>query len=82
MQIKINGQRVDIVETILGRVPIMLRSTLCHLSKMNRKELLKAGEEGTEKGGYFICKGSEKVRFSPLQISDICFRTPFRSSGY
>ncbi|PIO74566.1 RNA polymerase I, Rpa2 specific domain protein [Teladorsagia circumcincta] len=39
----------------------MLRSTACHLSKMNRKELLKAGEEGTEKGGYFICKGSEKV---------------------
>ncbi|KAK6731419.1 hypothetical protein RB195_007719 [Necator americanus] len=61
IEVKVNGRRVDIVETILGRVPVMLRSTLCHLSKMNRSELLKAGEEATEKGGYFICKGSEKV---------------------
>lgn len=28
---------------------------------MNRAELEKVGEEGTEKGGYFVCKGSEKV---------------------
>lgn len=61
VQIKVNGQRIDVLETVIGRVPIMLRSTLCHLSKMGRKELVKAGEEGTEKGGYFICKGSEKV---------------------
>ncbi|VDP12432.1 unnamed protein product [Heligmosomoides polygyrus] len=61
IEIKVNGQRIDVLETVIGRVPIMLRSTLCHLSKMGRKELVKAGEEGTEKGGYFICKGSEKV---------------------
>ncbi|KAK6022504.1 RNA polymerase Rpb2, domain 3, partial [Ostertagia ostertagi] len=60
LEIKVNGQRIDVLETVIGRVPVMLRSTACHLSKMNRKELLKAGEEGTEKGGYFICKGSEK----------------------
>uniref|UniRef100_A0A7I4XVI5 DNA-directed RNA polymerase subunit beta n=1 Tax=Haemonchus contortus TaxID=6289 RepID=A0A7I4XVI5_HAECO len=61
LEIKVNGQRIDVLETVIGRVPVMLRSTVCHLSKMNRKELLKAGEEATEKGGYFICKGSEKV---------------------
>ena len=39
----------------------MLQSKLCPLSKMNRKQLMSAGEEPVEKGGYFICKGSEKV---------------------
>ncbi|WKX89302.1 hypothetical protein Q1695_008726 [Nippostrongylus brasiliensis] len=61
IEIKVNGQRIDVLETVIGRVPVMLRSTVCHLNKMSRKELIKAGEEGTEKGGYFICKGSEKV---------------------
>ncbi|KJH48262.1 DNA-directed RNA polymerase, beta subunit [Dictyocaulus viviparus] len=61
IEIRINGHRSDIFETVIGRVPIMLRSILCHLSKMNRKELTKAGEEWQEKGGYFICQGSEKV---------------------
>ncbi|VDM58705.1 unnamed protein product [Angiostrongylus costaricensis] len=61
IEIKVNGQRIDIVERVIGRVPIMLRSKLCHLNKMSIKELLKAGEEGTEQGGYFICRGSEKV---------------------
>lgn len=39
----------------------MLMSNRCHLLKMSRDELTKAGEEGIERGGYFICKGSEKV---------------------
>uniref|UniRef100_A0A1I7WNY6 DNA-directed RNA polymerase n=1 Tax=Heterorhabditis bacteriophora TaxID=37862 RepID=A0A1I7WNY6_HETBA len=61
LKIKVNGQRMDVFETIIGKVPIMLKSNMCHLHKMSRKELIKAGEEGLEKGGYFICKGSEKV---------------------
>ncbi|KAJ1361555.1 hypothetical protein KIN20_020832 [Parelaphostrongylus tenuis] len=61
IEIRVNGHRVDIVETVIGRIPVMLRSKLCHLHKMSKKELVRAGEEGTEKGGYFICKGSEKV---------------------
>lgn len=39
----------------------MLMSNRCHLKNMTRAELLKAGEEPIERGGYFICKGSEKV---------------------
>lgn len=39
----------------------MLRSNRCHLQLMSREQLVAHGEEGNEKGGYFICKGSEKV---------------------
>ncbi|CAB3408318.1 unnamed protein product [Caenorhabditis bovis] len=61
IDIHVNGQRLDIIETILGRVPIMLCSTGCHLRDMTRKQLVKCGEEPIEKGGYFIVNGSEKV---------------------
>ncbi|CAD6184400.1 unnamed protein product [Caenorhabditis auriculariae] len=61
LELRINGQRTDILDTILGKVPIMLRSSACHLRGLSRKELVSAGEEPIEKGGYFICNGSEKV---------------------
>lgn len=51
----------------------MLKSKLCPLSKMNRQQLMKAGEEANEKGGYFICKGSEKV-FSLRETFENGFR--------
>ncbi|KAL3998757.1 RNA polymerase Rpb2 domain 6 family protein [Acanthocheilonema viteae] len=39
----------------------MLKSNRCHLRWLTREQLIAHGEEGTEKGGYFICKGNEKV---------------------
>lgn len=39
----------------------MLKSNRCHLNGLSREQLIKHGEEGNEKGGYFICKGTEKV---------------------
>lgn len=39
----------------------MLRSSHCHLTGLSEDQLVKAGEERLEQGGYFVCKGSEKV---------------------
>ncbi|GMR53854.1 hypothetical protein PMAYCL1PPCAC_24049, partial [Pristionchus mayeri] len=61
IEVRVNGTRMDSIETIIGQVPIMLKSSRCHLVNMTRDDLTKAGEEGIERGGYFICKGSEKV---------------------
>ena len=47
--------------TIIGRVPIMLRSSKCYLSYMTEEERIKAGECSYDKGGYFIIKGKERV---------------------
>ncbi|MFH8080430.1 MAG: DNA-directed RNA polymerase subunit B'' [Candidatus Aenigmatarchaeota archaeon] len=44
-----------------GDLPIMLKSKICPLSKMDRDELIKAGEDPDDPGGYFIINGTERV---------------------
>ncbi|VDN03092.1 unnamed protein product [Thelazia callipaeda] len=61
IEIWINGTKMDFCELIIGKVPVMLKSNRCHLRWLTKKELIAHGEERSEKGGYFICKGSEKV---------------------
>jgi DNA-directed RNA polymerase subunit B len=45
----------------VGRMPIMLKSKICPLSKMTDEELIHAGEDPNDPGGYFIVNGSERV---------------------
>ena len=45
----------------IAQVPVMLQTQNCHLSKLDRKQLLAAGEEEMECGGYFIVNGLEKL---------------------
>ena len=45
----------------IGRLPIMLKSIKCPLSKMYAEELIKIGEDPNDPGGYFIVNGSERV---------------------
>lgn len=61
IEVKVNGNVMGVFSTLLGHIPIMLRSSLCHLNGMSEEELVEAGEESLERGGYFINKGSEKV---------------------
>jgi DNA-directed RNA polymerase beta subunit/intein/homing endonuclease len=58
----INHQRV-----MIGRVPVMLRSDICNLSKCTPTEIIKAGECEWDKGGYFIIKGKERVLIGQLR---------------
>ena len=57
----INGVQRESFTTLLGNIPIMLRSKYCHLSSMNKDELIKLGEDPDDPGGYFIINGTEKV---------------------
>jgi DNA-directed RNA polymerase I subunit RPA2 len=61
IELRVNGNYHSVFNTVIGYVPIMMCSTLCHLSGLSEEEMIKAGEERLERGGYFICKGSEKV---------------------
>ncbi|XP_024524228.1 DNA-directed RNA polymerase I subunit 2 [Selaginella moellendorffii] len=45
----------------LGKLPIMLKSSLCHLRGLSPQKLISLKEEGTEMGGYFIVKGIERI---------------------
>jgi DNA-directed RNA polymerase beta subunit len=44
-----------------GDLPVMVKSKICPLSKMSREELIKAGEDPDDPGGYFIINGTERI---------------------
>lgn len=57
----INGIQRETFTAQIGNMPIMLKSKFCHLSKLNKQELVAKGEDPNEPGGYFIINGTEKV---------------------
>jgi DNA-directed RNA polymerase II subunit RPB2 len=52
---------------IIGRTPIMLRSSLCNLSDCTPGERIKNGECESDPGGYFIIKGNERTLVGQLR---------------
>jgi DNA-directed RNA polymerase II subunit RPB2 len=51
----------DFKDVLLGSIPLMLKSSLCHLSTMNSDALDSVHECRYELGGYFIVDGQERV---------------------
>src|SRR3989344_1544665 len=47
--------------TPIGKVPIMLKSKLCHLNNLKKDDLIKHGEDPDDQGGYFIINGNERA---------------------
>ncbi len=45
----------------VGDFPVMLKSKICPLSKLNAEELISIGDDPLDPGGYFIVNGSERV---------------------
>jgi hypothetical protein len=58
----------------IGKIPVMVNSSFCHLHGLTEKEAVARGHCSFDSGGYFIIKGSEKVRFNhPLLLfSGMC----------
>jgi DNA-directed RNA polymerase III subunit RPC2 len=54
---------------VIGTLPVMLRSDLCHLKGKNENELARMGECPTDPGGYFVVRGTEKVILVQEQLS-------------
>lgn len=46
---------------MIGRTPIMVRSSICNLRKCSYSEAIQFGECQYDQGGYFIIKGKERV---------------------
>ncbi|KAH9421488.1 DNA-directed RNA polymerase I subunit RPA2 [Dermatophagoides pteronyssinus] len=55
----LNGRVQDIIEDIIGEIPIMVKSNRCNLEKLTRSELIHRKEDSEEFGGYFIMNGNE-----------------------
>ena len=52
-----NGEPVEVE---VGHLPVMLRSKICLLNGMSDRELIDAGEDPEDRGGYFIINGTER----------------------
>lgn len=57
----LNGIESETIWVNFGDLPIMLKSKVCPLSKMTKKELIEAGESPDDPAGYFIINGTERV---------------------
>ncbi len=62
-------QRVEI-----GRIPIMVKSKVCPVSRMTKEEMIKAGIDPLDPGGYFIINGNERVM---VLTEDLAENQPF-----
>jgi len=54
-----DGQKGDRI--FIGKIPIMVKSSICHLSDESDESLFLLNECPYDQGGYFIINGSEKV---------------------
>ena len=52
---------------VIGRTPIMLRSSRCHLTANTPDERIQNGECEYDQGGYFLIRGKERVLISQLR---------------
>ena len=67
--IKRHGNELEMVETIhkkvpkihIGKMPIMLKSSICVLQQYNHLDTKITGECSLDAGGYFVINGSEKT---------------------
>jgi DNA-directed RNA polymerase subunit B len=57
----LNGIESKPVMVEIGDLPIMVKSKYCPLSRMSRNELIEAGEDPDDPGGYFIINGTERI---------------------
>jgi DNA-directed RNA polymerase subunit B len=57
----IDGREQDTELVYIGNIPVMLKSKLCFLSQLSSEELIAAGEDSDDPGGYFVINGSERV---------------------
>ncbi|MEM3402409.1 MAG: DNA-directed RNA polymerase subunit B [Candidatus Hadarchaeales archaeon] len=55
------GKQLPPKEVYIGDFPVMLKSKICRLYNLSDEELIKAGEDPLDPGGYFIINGSERV---------------------
>ncbi|CAD7935226.1 unnamed protein product [Amoebophrya sp. A25] len=58
---KVNEEGKNFFTVDMGNIPVMVGSKVCHLSGLSPKDLVRAREDETERGGYFIMNGNERV---------------------
>jgi len=61
VSVHIDGVQRETFNALIGKIPVMLKSKFCHLSGLDKEELIEKGEDPSDPGGYFILNGNERV---------------------
>ncbi len=61
MALYVNGEEVQREKVKVGEFPVMIKSKIDPLSRLTPEQMIQAGEDPYDPGGYFIINGSEKV---------------------
>ncbi len=77
----INGVQREAFTTQIGNLPIILKSSYCHLHKLSREELIEKGEDPDDEGGYFIINGTERVLVNIEDLASNNFIVDRESGG-
>ena len=57
----IDGVERESFKTLIGKIPVMVKSRYCNLNGLNEENLIKHYEDPNDPGGYFILNGNERV---------------------
>ncbi len=77
----LNNIESDSIMINFGDLPVMLKSKICPLAEMDRQELIEAGEDPDDPGGYFIINGTERILILVEEIAPNRVITARVSSG-
>ena len=64
-----SDEEEELEEVYIGELPLMLKSSICHLHGLTDKELMEKGEDPKDPGGYFIVNGSERAVVTMEEIA-------------
>ena len=61
VMVRVGDAPPERIDRRLGLMPIMVRSSHCHLAGLSPEQMIAHHEEGSEMGGYFIVNGNERA---------------------
>ena len=66
--------QVDSETVEIGRIPVMVKSSICNTNGLSKDDLIKNYEDPNDPGGYFIINGNERVM---VMAEDLAENQPF-----
>ena len=72
------GEQSDSGEVEIGRIPVMVRSSVCNTHGMSKDELRETYMDPLDPGGYFIVNGNERIM---VMAEDLASNQPFIEHG-
>ena len=72
------GNQTDSAEVEIGRIPVMVKSSICNTHGLGKGELLENYMDPIDPGGYFIVNGNERVM---VMNEDLAANHPFIEEG-